>query len=131
MCEEAVENKKQSFKIYLKDKSDENHVNLKQANVKSNMTVAQAKKDYWASYCLNEISDHKDFSKVWKKMNEMKKGISLPDCPITIDANKFPSDIEKAEEEKTKEEMGIVAVDPSKSRDAEKVQEKIQTKCKK
>ena len=97
-CERAVQCKRQIFKTYLKDRKPEDHDKMKKANIQSNMTIAQAKQKYWTSFCTKEISDHKDFKKVWKKMKEMKNGITLPSCPITFDVhNKFPTDIEKAE----------------------------------
>eukprot|EP00745_Piridium_sociabile_P028024 TRINITY_DN45058_c0_g1_i3.p2 TRINITY_DN45058_c0_g1~~TRINITY_DN45058_c0_g1_i3.p2 ORF type:complete len:139 (-),score=17.72 TRINITY_DN45058_c0_g1_i3:1099-1515(-) len=86
------------FTSYLKNKIPENHNEMRKANVQSNITVAQAKTYYWSSFCTKEISDHKDYQKVWNKMREMKNGISLPNCPIETDSqNMFPSDIEKAE----------------------------------
>ena len=97
-CEKAVTYKQQMFKKYIRNKTPENHVEMKKANIQCNMTVAQAKKDYWTSFCAREISNHKDYHKTWHKIKEMKKGIQLPHCPIQIDSeNKFPSDNEKAE----------------------------------
>ena len=70
---------------------------MKKANSQSNKKIAEAKKEYWSTFCSNEVYDHTDLSKVWDKMKEVKNGISLPCYPITESHNAFPSDEEKAE----------------------------------
>ena len=97
LCNKAVQHKKDRFKMYIRDRSIENHLEMKKANEHSNRTIEAEKKSYWTSFCSKEVSYHKDFQKVWKKIKEMKNGIRLPTCPITIDKNDFPSNTEKAE----------------------------------
>lgn len=96
-CDAAVNNKKAMFETYLKDKSPENLIAKRKANHHSNMVIAQVKRQYWSSFCTNEISNYTDLQKVWKKFHEMKKGVNLPSCPIRLKNKEFPSNSEKAE----------------------------------
>ena len=98
-CQDAVNVKKEKYKIYIKDKikQPERHDDYKKAKINCNRVIAQAKRQFWSLFCDNEVSNHKDLSKVWKKLNEMKQGINLPQCSIKVDDNQFPSNSEKAE----------------------------------
>ena len=96
-CEIAVENKKVCYKEYIRNRTAENHVQMKKAKIDCNRIIAQAKRQYWSSFCVTEISSHKDIQKVWKKFHEMKQGPTLPQCPIKVENNKFPTLFEKAE----------------------------------
>ena len=96
-CEEAVQNKKEKYKQYIRNKTEINHTLMKQAKINCNRVIAEAKKNYWNTFCSSEISNHKDLKKIWKKVHEMKNGIQLPQYPIKLDNNKFPSNCQKAE----------------------------------
>ena len=96
-CEEAVKFKKACYKEYIRNKTTENHAKMKKAKIDCNRIIAQVKRQYWSSFCVSEIHDHKDLQKVWKKFHEMKQGLNLPQYPITLDHNKFPTLSEKAE----------------------------------
>ena len=70
---------------------------MKKAKNSANRVFAQAKKQYWSSFCANEVYNHKDMQKVWDKLKHMKNGINLPNCPISLDNMELPSNKEKAE----------------------------------
>ena len=70
---------------------------MKQTIINCNIIIAQAKRQYWSSFRANQISDHKDLHKVWRKLYEMNKGVNLPNCPVRLENRKFPTTFEKAE----------------------------------
>ena len=96
-CQKAVDEKRKRFKIYLQDRNPLNHALMKRANTLSNITIAQAKCQFWSSFCENEVYTHKDLQKVWKKFNEMKKGVSSQNYPIKIKDKECLSNGEKAD----------------------------------
>ena len=96
-CERAVHEKKRTFKIYKRKNSTENHKAMKYAKIQCNRVIEQAKEKHWATFCKSEISNHKDMTKIWKQLNIIKNGIKLPDYPIHLQNNKFPTLKEKAE----------------------------------
>jgi ribonuclease HI len=96
-CEKAVSDKKESFKRWLKNRSEENHKDMKRYKIICNRVIAQAKQKYWADYCTKEISESKDLHKVWKKVKQLKNGCHLQSYPIKLDDKIFPSSSEKAE----------------------------------
>ena len=50
----------------------------------------------WEDYLLHKrITNCKDMQKVWEKAKEVKNGIHLPQCPVTLDNEEFPSPEEK------------------------------------
>ena len=51
------------FKDYLKDPTPIRHEESKKAKNNSNRVNAQAKRQYWSSFCNNEINDYKDMQK--------------------------------------------------------------------
>ena len=96
-CEDAVNYKKEQYKIWLKDQSEENFVRRKQARNECKKVIAKAKKQFWTEFCINEVSESEDLHKVWKKVNDMKNGFRLPTYPVKLENNRFPSVYEKAE----------------------------------
>ena len=96
-CEEAVNFKKLKYKEYIKNKTEENHLEMKKANVHSNRVIAKAKRLYWSLFCAKEVFHHKDLQKVWKKFRDVKQGLNLPRYPIKLENNQFPTSVEKAE----------------------------------
>jgi ribonuclease HI len=98
-CKRAVLFKKETFKNWLRNRSEENFNNMKRAKLTSNKVVAQAKKKYWETFCEQEIQESKDVYKVWKKVNEMKKGVRQQEYPIKNEKfpNSFLSSTDKAE----------------------------------
>lgn len=103
-CEKAVNEKKRLFKDYVhnKNKQDKNTVDekfkaMKNANIQSNRIIEQAKKEHWENFCKTNASNHKDTSAVWKEIKTLKNGIKLPEYPIVLKNNNFPSSTEKAE----------------------------------
>ena len=96
-CEEAVIYKKEQYKIWLKEKTEENLIRCKCAKQQCKKIIAKAKHQYWVGFCQKEVSESKDLQKVWKKVKKMKNVFNLPDYPIKIDNNSFPSASEKAE----------------------------------
>lgn len=96
-CEQAVKEKKQKYKDYIRNRSTESHEAMKYSKIRCNRVIAQAKLDYWNSFCQSEILDHKDLQKVWKKIDTMRNGIKLPNCPVQIGNKQFPTVAEKSE----------------------------------
>ena len=96
-CEKAVKNKKDKYKLYIKNKSEENHNEMKAAKNYCNKVINNAKKEYWQSFCTKEVSTCNDSKKIWKKIQDMKNNVRLPSFPIETGDNQFPSDTEKAE----------------------------------
>lgn len=70
---------------------------MKVAKNLCNITINNAKKTYWNSFCLTEISSNQDSKKMWQKIKDMKNSERLPSYPIEIANNPFPSDKDKAE----------------------------------
>lgn len=97
-CEIAVQAKKVAFKTYVKNKTKENHVNMKKTKINCNRVIALAKQQHWKQFCDSEISEAKDTGKLWNKIREMKHGYRLPSYPIKLTNNDFPSNQVKAEE---------------------------------
>ena len=69
---------------------------MKEAKIDYNRIIAQAKRQYWSSFCISEITSHNDLQKIWNKFKEMKSGLNLPQYPIVIENNKFPPPSEKS-----------------------------------
>jgi ribonuclease HI/L-rhamnose mutarotase len=98
ICETAVKEKKIAYKNWLKFRSDENFKEMKTAKIKCNKVIASEKRKFWYDYCSSAVNNSQDTAKVWKKISEMKNGFQLPQCPLKLLDNKFPSPHEKAEE---------------------------------
>jgi ribonuclease HI len=98
-CKRAVLLKKETFKQWLKNRSNDNFNSMKRAKLSSNRVIAQAKKKYWETFCEQEIQESKDVYKVWKKVNEMKKGVRQQEYPIKNEQSpkSFLRSTEKAE----------------------------------
>jgi len=96
-CENAVSLKKEDYKKWIKNKSDENFCNMKKSKINCNRIIAEAKKNYWIEFCKHEITESKDISKAWKKVKDMKNGLRLQSYPVKLLNNIFPSNLEKAE----------------------------------
>ena len=94
-CKQAVFPKKEQFKKWLKNKTEENFVSTKSAKIQCNRVTAEAKKSYWTEFC--KILEYKDMYKVWKKVKEMENGYKLQAYPIKLESNDFPSGQDKAE----------------------------------
>ena len=97
ICEKAVTNKKEKYKCYIKNKTEENYVEMKKAKNYCNLVINRVKTEYWSSFCTKEVTSHKDISKIWKKVSDIKNSTRLPNYPLKIGDNKFPSAKEKAE----------------------------------
>ena len=95
-CQIAVNQKKETFKVWKKNQIPDNFVNMKRSKVKCNRIIAKAKKAYWTYFCENEILDSTDSVKVWKKVKAMKNKFHLPIYPIHVDNDKIPSSLKKA-----------------------------------
>ena len=96
-CKISVLNKKEKFKLWLKNKTEENFIQMKKAKIQCNKVIAKAKKDYWIDFCNKEVKESKDMNKVWHKLKEMKNGYKFPSYPIKIENNTFPTPFKKAE----------------------------------
>ena len=96
-CQQAVDDKKSSFKKWKKNKTEENFKEMKRFKIICNRVVAKAKKSYWSFFCEKEISDSTDSFKVWKKAKQMKNVYVLQSYPVKIDDNTFPTSGDKAE----------------------------------
>ena len=95
-CKQAVDNKRKYFKIWKKNKTQENFVNMKRFKCICNRIIAKAKKTYWIDFCENEISDSTDVIKVWRKTKQMKHKNNTQVYPVKIEGNDFPSSNDKA-----------------------------------
>jgi ribonuclease HI len=95
-CKDAVLFKKQCYKMWLKNKTEENFINMKKAKINCNKVIALAKKHYWNDFCIKEISESKDIYKVWNKVSTMKNGFKTQSYPVKLLGNDFPSNMEKA-----------------------------------
>jgi ribonuclease HI len=96
-CKQAVKDKKKQLRTWLKNKTDDNFIEMKRAKIRCNKIIALAKKNFWTEFCKSEIAESKDMHKVWSKLKEMKNVNNLPNYPITLTNNHFPSALEKAE----------------------------------
>lgn len=92
-----MKKKKDSFKNWIKNKSADNFLIMKQNKISCKHVIAKAKKEHWEEFCSSEVSESKDIYKVWKKVKVMKNGFSLQKYPIQLDNISFPSANEKAE----------------------------------
>ena len=63
-CKQAVFPKREKFKKWLKNKTEENSVSMKSAKIQCNRVIAKAKKSYWTELCKREVLE---LCKVWKK----------------------------------------------------------------
>ena len=70
---------------------------MKQTKINCSKNIALAKRQYWPSFFANQMSDHKDFHQVWRKLNETKKGVNLPNCPVRFGNRNVLTTFEKAE----------------------------------
>ena len=96
-CNDAVTVKKEKYKKWLKERSDENFEEKKRANIDAKRTVANARKELLIEFCEKEIKESKDFHKVWPKLNEIKNNYVQQLYPIKIEDNIFPTSEDKAE----------------------------------
>ena len=96
-CEKAVELKKEKYKIWVNEKSDENFLNKNIANIECKKVVANARMELLIEFCKKEVSDSKDYHKVWPKINEIKNGFVQQSYPLIFDENLFPTSLNKAE----------------------------------
>ena len=96
-CEEAVKVKKKAFKEYIKNKSTINFDLMKAAKNHCNKIINNAKRTYWNSFCMKEITTPKDINKLWKKIKTIKNSNNLPSNPILLNNKTIPTDKEKAE----------------------------------
>ena len=97
-CEDAVNLKKNTYKYWIKHRTDAAFQDMKKAKLDCNRIIALAKKVCFENFCKNEVSGSNDSKKVWKKVNEMKNGFKLPQCQIKVLNQEFPTPVEKAEE---------------------------------
>ena len=80
----SIPKKKEKFKKWLKNKTEENFVSMKSAKIQCNRVIAEAKKSHWTEFCKREVLESKDMYKVWKKVKEMKNGYRLKAYPIKL-----------------------------------------------
>ena len=95
-CADAVAEKKQCFKTWIRQRTDDNFISMKKAKLHCNKVIAQAKKLYWDDYCRNKVSESRDICSVWKKVKEMKNGCNFQSYSVKINNNAFPSAADKA-----------------------------------
>ena len=57
VCKQAVSKKKEKFKKWLKNRTEENFVSMKSAKIQCNRVIAEAKRSYWTEFCKSEISE--------------------------------------------------------------------------
>ena len=95
-CADAVAEKKQCFKTWIRQRTDDNFISMKKAKLHCNKVIAQAKKLYWDDYCRNKVSESRDICNVWKKVKEMKNGCNFQSYSVKINNNAFPSAADKA-----------------------------------
>ena len=77
VCKQAVSPKREKFKKWLKNKTEENFVSMKSAKIQCNRVIAEAKQSHRTEFCKREVLESKDMYKVWKKVKEMKNGYRL------------------------------------------------------
>jgi ribonuclease HI len=95
-CDDAVKDKKDKYKAYIKNKTNVNFEAMKFAKIKCNKVIAKAKREHFNAFCNSEVSEPADLQKVWRQVNIMKNGVKLPSCPIKLPNNEFPSFKDKA-----------------------------------
>ena len=96
-CQYARNNKWLLYKKYLKNPSPE-YLNLaKKAKNEANRVITKAKESYWKEFCSNFINSNINTQEIWKKVKSMKNINCLPNYPIVLENNHFPSDEEKAD----------------------------------
>ena len=96
-CDKAINNKKSTYKKWLKSKSEVDFLAMKKAKIDCNRQIAKAKKEYWSNFVEKEISNYSDSHITWKQVSQMKHGYVLPQCPVKLPGKEFPSSQEKAE----------------------------------
>ena len=47
--------KRSNSKKWLKNRTEENAVSMRRANIQRNRIIAQSKKTYWTTFCKNEV----------------------------------------------------------------------------
>ena len=63
----AVSQKKEKFKKWLKNTTEENFATAKVLKYNAS---GSPKKSYWTRLCRNELSESKDMYKVWKRLKK-------------------------------------------------------------
>jgi len=95
-CAEAVAYKKETYKQWIRNRCDDNFINMKRAKLNCKNVIALAKQQHWDDFCKSEVTESKNINKVWKKVKELKNGTILPSYPLKLNNSIFPSTQEKA-----------------------------------
>jgi len=59
-CKQAVSQKREKFKKWLKNKTEENFVSMKSAKIQCNRVIAEARKSHWTEFCKREVLESKE-----------------------------------------------------------------------
>lgn len=96
-CTAAVKRKRQCIARYQKNLCQKNLKEVHDATQACDEVMEKAKSDDWEEFCTQEVRDHFDAPKVWKRLRARKRGGKAAEKPLTVDGRQTTSNLEKAE----------------------------------
>ena len=96
-CEVAKKEKRKSYKIWKKYRTEEYYTKMKKAKTMSNRVIAQAKRAFFVNTMTSEVQSHADLSKAWKSIKVLRNEFNLPASPVEVDGCLISEDADKAE----------------------------------
>ena len=95
-CDNACSEKRKALRTFQKDPSITNKQILLAANKKCEEILLSEKSKYWENFCMEEIKDPSDLSKVWKKTKSFQRRYQLPEKPLKVNGKYTVNNFEKA-----------------------------------
>lgn len=96
-CEEAVRRKRRAFTRYKRTPTEGNYNELKVARIQCKKAIAEAKRDHWAKFISNKVTDYKDTKTLWQKVKNVRGKYRPAQRPLSVNGVRTTSDYEKAE----------------------------------
>ena len=96
-CDRAVAVKRKAMRAYKTNTSLENRATLQKATKLCEEVIEEERKKHWDYFCSKEIRGPQDSSKLWRKINIMKKRYRQPEKPLITGDSKTKNCAEKAQ----------------------------------
>jgi hypothetical protein len=94
-CDSAVSNKRCTLRFFQKNRTAENKQKYLDAAKNCRVILDKTKKSHWEDFCTQEIHNHRDMGKVWKKVKAFKRH-SRHEPPLLVNGNRTGNDKDKA-----------------------------------
>ena len=96
-CKQAVQSERAANKKLYKNYTQENKYKVQDARQTRKKTIASAKLAYMQEYIKNNVTDYKDTSKLWRKVQQLRNKRKGPRRPLIFEGKTYFTDKDKAD----------------------------------